>query len=367
MAFSEVSNPDLVTQTAMVSSLAQSGDLGIARQMFDEMPHRDHVAWSAMVAGYTQCGRSREALNLFRLMQEEGVGVSESTMVSVLSACAHLGALDHGRWAHAYIERNKLPITVTLGTALVDMYGKCGNMGKAMEIFWGMEERNVYSWSSAMDGLALNGAAKECLILFSLMKQGGVEPNGVTFISVLRGCCVAGLVEEGQRHFRSMRELYGIEPWAEHYGCMVNLYGRAGWLDEALSVIHSMPMKPEAEVWGALLHACRNFQNMELGELASRKLVELDGKSDVAFVLLSNIYANSKDWYRVRNVRGEMKAKGVRKLPSCSVIEVDGEVHEFLAWDKSHSRYEEIDKMLAGIVKEAENVRVCDKPRACAI
>ena len=147
----------------------------------------------------------REALNLFHQMQMEGVKINEVSMVSVLSVCSHLGALDQGRWAHAYIERKKIPMTVTLGTSLVDMYAKCGNVNKAMEVFWGMKDKNVYTWSSAMGGLAMNGFGQKCLELFSHMKQEGVEPNEVTFVSVLRGCSVAGLVEEGCKHFDSMR------------------------------------------------------------------------------------------------------------------------------------------------------------------
>lgn len=348
--FRDIPEPDLVCQTAMVSACARCGDVGFARELFDEMPERDPIAWNAMIAGYAQCGKSRDALTLFHLMQMEGVRVNEVSMVSVLSACSHLGALDQGRWTHAYIEKNKLRMTVTLGTALLDMYAKCGNMNKAMEVFWGMKEKNVYTWSSALGGLAMNGLSEKCLELFSLMTKEGVHPNEVTFVSILRGCTVVGLVEEGRRHFDSMRELYGIEPQLEHYGCIVDLYGRAGRLDEALNFINNMPMKPHAGAWGALLHASRMYRNMELGELASRKMVELEDRNHGAYVLLSNIYADSKLYEGVSDVRQNMKAKGVRKLPGCSVIEVHGEVHEFFAGDdKSHPRYNEIEIMLAEI------------------
>ncbi|KAM5567101.1 putative pentatricopeptide repeat-containing protein [Rosa sericea] len=348
--FSGIAEPDLVCHTAIVSACAKCGDVDYARLLFDEMPERDPIAWNAMIAGYAQCGKSREALGLFHLMQMEGVRVNEVCMVSVLSACCHLGALDQGRWAHAYIERNKVRMTVTLGTALLDMYAKCGNMSKAMEVFWGMEEKNVYTWSVALGGLAMNGFGEKCLELFSVMEKEGVRPNEVTFVSVLRGCTVVGLVEEGRRHFDSMKEFYGIEPQLEHYGCIVDLYGRAGRLDEALNFINNMPMKPHAGAWGALLHASRMYRNMELGELASRKIVELEDRNHGAYVLLSNIYADSKLYDGVSNVRQNMKAKGVRKLPGCSVIEVDGEVHEFFAGDdKSHPRYNEIEMMLGEI------------------
>ncbi|KAL5759617.1 hypothetical protein ACOSQ2_018455 [Xanthoceras sorbifolium] len=225
-------------QTAIISACAKCGDVLIARKLFDVMPERDPIAWSAMIAGYAQCGQSREALDLFHLMQIEGIKVNEVSMVSILSACTHLGALDQGSWAHAYIEKNRLNVTVTLGTALIDMYAKCGDMNKAMEVFWSMREKNVYTWTSVINGLAMNGLGEKCLELLSQMKQAGVRPNEVTFVSVLRGCSVVGLVEEGRDHFDSMRRVYAIDPQPEHYGCLVDLYGRAGRLDEALNVIN---------------------------------------------------------------------------------------------------------------------------------
>ncbi|KAL2333923.1 hypothetical protein Fmac_015136 [Flemingia macrophylla] len=347
--FDGVSEPDLVSRTAMLHAYAKCGDVDFARKMFDEMPHRDHVAWNAMIAGYVQCGRSGDALDMFHLMQMEGVKLNEVSMVLVLSACAHLGALDHGRWVHAYVERYKVRMTVTLGTALIDMYAKCGNVDRAMEFFWGMKERNVYTWSCAIGGLAMNGLGEESVNLFYAMKQEEVEPNGVTFISVLKGCSVVGLVEEGQKHFDSMRSVYGIEPKPDHYGLMVDMYGRAGRLEEALDFINSMPMKPHVGAWSALLHACRMYKNKELGELALRKIVELEDKNDGAYVLLSNIYADYKNWERVSSLRQTMKAKGVKKLPGCSVIEIGGQVHEFIVGDKSHPRYGEIELKLQEI------------------
>ncbi|KAA8529473.1 hypothetical protein F0562_033728 [Nyssa sinensis] len=327
--FTEISEPDLVTQTAMVSACAKLGEVGFARELFDIMPQKDPTC--------VECNDSR---------------VNEVSMVSVLSACTHLGALDQGKWAHAYIERNKLRITVTLGTALIDMYAKCGNTDKAMEVFWGMKEKNVYTWSSVMGGLTMNGFGEKCLELFSLMKNEGVQPNEVTFVSVLRGCSVVGLVEEGRKHYDSMREVYGLEPQLEHYGCIVDLYGRAGRLEEALDFIIKMPVKPHAAAWGALLNASKIYKNMELAELASRKIVELEAKNHGAYVLLSNVYAESKNWDGVTNVRQTMKARGIRKLPGCSVIEVNGEVHEFFVGDKSHPRYDEIEAKLEEISRK---------------
>ncbi|XP_010546497.1 PREDICTED: putative pentatricopeptide repeat-containing protein At5g40405 [Tarenaya hassleriana] len=341
--FSSISDPDVVCQTTIFKACAECGDIAFARRLFEKMPDRDAVAWSAMISGYAHFGDPKEALNLFHLMQLEGFTVNEVSLVSVLSACTQLGALDQGRWAHAYIDKNKIKMNVNLGTALIDFYAKCGDMSKAMEVFWGMKVKNVYTWSSMLNGLAMNGFGEKCLELFSLMKQEGIIANAITFVSVLRACSVVGLVDEGQKHFDAMRNDYGIEPRLEHYGCLVDLYGRAGRLDEALSVIQGMPMKPRNAIWGSLLNACRLYKNTEMAKLASSKLLELEDKAHGAYVLLSNIYAESNKWDNASHVREVMKFKGVRKEPGCSVMEINGEVHEFFVGDKSHPRYGEIE------------------------
>ena len=111
--------------------------------------------------------------------------------------------------------------------------------------FWVMKEKNVYTWSGAMGGLAMHGYGKEYLDLFTLMQQKNITRNEVTFISILKACSVAGHVEEGLEAFL----IY--DQRVEQYGCMVDLYGRLIRLDESLRFIQSMPCAPIAEAWGA--------------------------------------------------------------------------------------------------------------------
>nr|XP_020199426.2 LOW QUALITY PROTEIN: putative pentatricopeptide repeat-containing protein At5g40405 [Aegilops tauschii subsp. strangulata] len=345
--FAEIASPDVVCVTAMLGALSAGGDVDTARELFDRMPQRDHVAWNAMLTGYVRVGRSREALGLFDEMQKAGVSVGEATLVSVLTACAQMGALERGMWVHSYVRSRGMRVSVTLGTALVDMYSKCGVVTMAMEVFESMSERNIYTWTSALSGLAMNGMGEECLELFKRMESAGMEPNGVTFVAVLRGCSVAGLVEEGRACFDSMKDKHKVEPWLEHYGCMVDLYGRAGRLDDAVNFINSMPVEPHEGVWGALLNASRIHNNVDLGKHAMYKLTKIESKNDAAHVLLSNIYAESHNWKGVSKVRNMMKSKGVKKVPGCSAIEADGKVHEFFVGSKSHPRYKDIEAMLA--------------------
>ncbi|KAJ3684780.1 hypothetical protein LUZ61_013944 [Rhynchospora tenuis] len=156
--FRDIIDPDLVTITSMLAALAESGDVDSAREMFDEIPERDTVCWNAMIAGFVHVGQFKDGLDLFGDMLNQGAKVNESTMVSVLTACAHLGALDQGTWVHAYIQKNRLKLNVTLGTSLLDMYFKCGSIERAMKVFWSMRDKNVFTLNSAINGLAMNGA-----------------------------------------------------------------------------------------------------------------------------------------------------------------------------------------------------------------
>ncbi|XP_052198063.1 pentatricopeptide repeat-containing protein At5g66520-like [Diospyros lotus] len=335
-------NRDIVTWTALINGYVKSGQVGIARELFDEMPEKNAVSWSAMITGYAQVGLFREALELFNTMQLAGIRPNHAGVVSTLSACAFLGALDQGRWIHAYIDKHKMELDRVLGTALVDMYAKCGCLVAAGHVFDAMPNRDVYAFTSLISGLANHGQSARVFELLIRMQNEGFEPNDVTFICILSACSRMGLVEEGLRIFESMRKVYGIDPGVEHYGCLVDLLGRAGMLEQAKNVVREMPMEPDSYVLGALLNACRVRGDLELGREVVDGLVKRNLDHGGVHVLLSNIYASANKWGDVENVRKKMEAKKVRKVPGCSLIEVDGVVCEFVAGDRSHARMGEI-------------------------
>ncbi|KAL8261723.1 hypothetical protein R6Q59_025772 [Mikania micrantha] len=197
---------------------------------------------------------------------------------------------------------------------------------------------------------AVHGDAINALDLFHEMKSQKVEPNGVTFVGLLYACSHAGLIAEGRKIFASMVNNYNITPKREHYGCMVDLYGRANLLKEALEVIEQMPMAPNVVIWGSLMSACRIYNEAELGEFSAKRVLELDPYHDGAHVFLSNIYAKERKWENVGAIRKLMQNKGVVKQQGCSRIELDGEIHEFLTADKDHVRVNEIYEKLGAVV-----------------
>ncbi|PSS08133.1 Pentatricopeptide repeat-containing protein [Actinidia chinensis var. chinensis] len=353
--FDEIVQPDLPSWNSIMNANVKMGLVKIARKMFDKMPERNVISWSCMMDGYVRCGEYKEALALFREMQKldsMDVRPNEFTMSVVLSACGRLGALEHGKWAHAYIDKCGMKVGVVLGSCLVDMYAKCGSIERARWVFNILgSDKDVMAWSAMISGLAMHGHSEECLEVFSVMTSLGVRPNAVTFLGVLCACVHGGLVSEGESYFRRMRVEFGIAPLIQHYGCVVDLYGRAGLIDAAWSTINSMPMEPDVPIWGALLSGSRMHGDIRTCEFALKKLIELEPTNSGAYVLLSNVYAKTGKWKEVRHLRDAMEANRIRKVPGCSMVEVGGIIHEFFVGDESHPETREIRLMLDEIMQ----------------
>ncbi|KAK6916964.1 Pentatricopeptide repeat [Dillenia turbinata] len=354
--FDESSNRDVISWTALINGYAKCGDLVVARELFDKIPEKNAISWSAMINGYTQMGMFREALELFNHMLVSGFWPNRAGIVGALTACAFLGALDQGRWIHAYMDRNNMVYDRILGTAVVDMYAKCGCIETACRVFEEMKDRDVFAFTSLISGLANHDKGVRAIELFKRMQKEGVEPNEVTFICVLSACSRMGLVEEGIRIFNDMREHYGLEPGVEHYGCIVDLLGRAGMLVEAKNLVREMPVEPDSYVLGALLNACQAHGDVELGKETLECFIEQRLDHSGVHVLLSNMYASANQWDDVSNIRKGMEVNRVKKVTGCSLIEVDGVVCEFTAGERSHVLMVEMVHLLLGINKQLKSL-----------
>jgi pentatricopeptide repeat protein len=340
---------DVSVCNALMDMYAKCGNRDLSRQLFDRMPERNVVSWSAMIARYAQNGNSNEALRLFQEMQLVGVKPDLVTVMSVLPACAHLAALQQGRDIHDYIIRNGFESDISVGTALVDMYAKCGSLEVARQVFDNLFEKDVVSWNVMIAAYGMHGQGEDAIGLFSQMQQTGTKPDHVTFTCVLSACTHAGLVEKGWLYFNCMSQDHCVTPRLEHYAYMVDLLSRAGHLDEALDFIKKMPLEPDAGVWGALLGACRTHCNIEMGRYVSQRLLELEPKNAGNYVLLSNIFASAGNWDGVAKMRTMLRDEGLKKIPGCSWIEINNRVHEFHVGDKSHPESDKIYALLEGL------------------
>ncbi|XP_076921640.1 pentatricopeptide repeat-containing protein At1g74630 [Bidens hawaiensis] len=327
---------DMVSKNIMVSGYMKAGDVFRAKKMFfDEMAVKDEVSWSTMVVGFAHNGCFNEAFDLFVKYREVGLRPHEVSLTGILSVCAQAGAFEFGKMLHGYIEKSGFGSIMTINNALLDTYAKCGHVEMARLVFNRMPGRKtIVSWTTMVAGLAMQGYGEEALEIFNQMEGSGIEPDGVTFISVLYACSHAGLVEHGCNYFSMMKTRYNIEPTFEHYGCMVDLYGRGGELEKARDFITQMPVKPNAIIWRTLLGACSIHGNVNLAELALKKLAELDQDDSGDHVLLSNIYAVAGNWKNVASVRKSMNSQRLAKSPGWSMIEVDKVMYSFVAGDE---------------------------------
>ena len=249
-------------------------------------------------------------------MQLKGEKGDKVTMVSLLLACIHLGTVDLGKWLHAYVKRERIEVDVTLGTTLINMYAKCGGIEFALQVFQELPEKDVLTWTALITGLAANGEGEMALRYFDEMKIKGVKPDAVTVDGVLAACSHARLIDEGMSHFNSMSTRHGIQPSVEHYGCLVDLLGRAGRIAEAEVLIQEMPMTPDRIVLWGLLRACRIHGNLKAAERVAQQLIELDPENEVIYVLLSKIYSSLKKWKEAKRIRQLMAERNISN-PSC--------------------------------------------------
>lgn len=355
LLFNKMDVKNEISSTLMMVGYVNHGETKAALEIFNQMPHKDLAAWNALISALVQCNYFSEALDIFEQMQRVMVSPNCLTLVSMLSACARVGALELGKWIHAYIERKDIDMDAYLSSSLIDMYAKCGCIKLSLEVFNRMPTKDLLSWSAMIIGLAMHGHSKSAIELFRQMEDYGLQPDAVTFVGVLSASSHAGLVEEGQHYFDMMTEKYGITPTTEHYSCMIDLFGRRGLLKEAKEFIDKINISSSGEtIWRTLLGACKLHGNVELAEYATSHLIEVDPNNSGAYVLLSNIYANAHKWDNVGKVRNMMKKKGIEKIPGCSSIEVNGEMHEFFAGDASHPLSREIYMTLNGLEKLLE-------------
>ncbi|XP_068661120.1 pentatricopeptide repeat-containing protein At2g29760, chloroplastic-like [Aristolochia californica] len=311
---------DVSLVNSLIALYGKCKKVKLARFLFDRMKVRNFVSWNAMIAAYEQNGAGEKAIKLFQRMQTENVKFDYITLVSVISACASLGALRTGRWVHEIVQRRGLETNFSVANALLDMYAKCGCIDLAKSMFDKLHKRNVVSWSAMIGAYAAHGQAEGALKLFYRMQEDGVKPNMFTFTSVLTACRHSGLIEEGIRYFDNLRKDYSIEPGEEHISCLVDLLGRAGRLIEAYKFIEQMPVKPGVGVWGALLVACQTHGNIELAEVVVKHLFQLDPKNVTYYLLMANLYAQAGRWDDVLKLRKLMKMQKLKKIPGHSLL-----------------------------------------------
>ncbi|KAK3229806.1 hypothetical protein Dsin_001687 [Dipteronia sinensis] len=322
-----------------------------ARILFTEFLNpKSTVLWTAIISGHTQNDLNEDALHFYRAMRSNNALPDQATFVSVLRACALLSSLRDGRGIHSLIFHTGYDLDELTGSALVDMYAKCGDVKSSVQVFDEMGNKNfVFSWNSMIVGFAKHGYAEDALRIFDEMKETHVLPDDVTFLGVLTACSHAGKVSEGRQIFESMVNYDGIHLRVGHCACMIDLLGRGGFLKEAEEFIDKLNFEPDAKIWATLLGACGIHRDDIRGRRAAEKLIELEPQNSSPYVLLSNIYAALGKWNEVNSLRREMREKGVKKLPGCSWIVIGQKTNLFVAGDTSHPSADNIHNVLKNL------------------
>lgn len=351
--------PDLVTWNSLISGYSMWGQgdeaLGLIHQVKSSGMSPNVVSWTALVSGSSQNGSYRESLEFFSQMQREGIRPNSVTLSSLLRNCGGLSLLQKGKEIHSFSIKNGFIEDVFVATALIDMYCKSGNLKAAYEVFERIENKTLATWNCLIMGFAIYGLGKEVVSLFEQMLGADIIPDAITFTAVLSGSKNSGLVNEGWKYFDSMSSVYGIIPTIEHYSCMVDLLGRAGYLDEAWDFMQSMPLKPDATIWGALLGSCRIHKNIQLAEIASKKLFELEPYNSANYVLMLNLYAMFDRWGDVERIKDLMSDIGVKNGQVWSWVEIDQIIHVFCAGE-NHPDEGEIYYELYHLVSEMKKL-----------
>lgn len=331
---------DVILQTSLIDMYAKTGHLELACRVFWTMTKKNVISWGALISSYAQNGFARNALEMLVEMQSCGFKPDLVSLVGALLASSQVGSLKLGKSIHGYIVRS-LVLDQVSGTALIDMYSKCGSFSCAHALFDRIKTKDSISWNAMIAGYGIHGHGKEALTLFLEMTETGLKPNQTTFASLLSSFSHSGLVKEGQYWFNLMVREYKIPPGEKHYACMVDLLARAGLVEEAYELIRSMSTEPGIPVWVALLAGCHTRGKVLLGEIAAKKVLELKPHDMGIYALVSNFYAMAKKWNEVAGVKNIMKKTGTKKVPGYSAVEVNGKLHSFVMEDNSHHEYKE--------------------------
>lgn len=341
-AFQDINEPNVFSYATLIRAYTKEGRFAEAGVIFRSMPERNVISWNTMISGCSQSGKNEEAVNLFIEMLREGVTPIQSTYPCAIIAAANIGSLGLGRSIHACAVKFLGELGLFLANSLISLYAKCGSMEDSLLVFSKMRERNVVSWNAVICGYAQNGQGNGAIEMYQKMKLSGIQPNSVTLLGLLLACNHAGLIDEGYKYFNQARYEDPTLLKAEHYACMIDLLSRSGRFQEAERFLRDLPFDPGVGFWKALLGGCQVHSNLELGEIAARKILELDPRDVSSYVMLSNAHSAAGRWDNVFDIRHKMREKGLSRIPGSSWIEIKSKVHVFVTGDKRHSDRDEI-------------------------
>ncbi|XP_006306938.2 pentatricopeptide repeat-containing protein At1g04840 [Capsella rubella] len=342
--------------STLIKGYADCSQLNRAKQLFELMPEKHVVTWTTLINGFSQNGYYETAISTYFEMLEKGLKPNEYTVAAALSACSKSGALGSGIRIHAYILDNGIRLDRAIGTALIDMYAKCGEVDCAGTVFSNMNHKDILSWTAMIQGWAVHGCFHQAIQCFRQMMYSGEKPDEVVFLAVLTACLNSGEVDLGLNFFDSMRLDYAIEPTLKHYVLVVDLLGRAGKLNEAHKFVDNMPINPDFTTWAALYRASKAHRSNRRTEIVSQNLLELDPELRGSYIFLDKTHLANGKYQDVEERRVPYQKTGKERSLGWSYIELDCQLNKFAAGDCTHKQTQEIRLKLEEIISLATEI-----------
>lgn len=336
---------------ALIDMYTKCGSPLEAQVVFDKLQCRTVVSWTSLIMGYAEHGIWQEVFRCFEQMQVDGVSPNTVTLSCVLRACGSMGAIEKGRAIHTEFATDFIDMIPSVTNSLMNMYAKCGSLKEARDIFDKLPARDVTAYSVMIRGYGVNCEARKAVECFEEMLRQGVRPDSVTFTCLLTACCHGRLVREGHDLFRRMREDHEIEPTLEHYVSVVGLFAKSGHLHEAERFLEMLSLSYE-RTWAALLSACKIFGDEELASRSFQQLVMSNPHAPAWSVLMADVLAGVSKWDAACRLEDLRKHAGLFKEPANALIEIDSQIHEFIAGNSPSMEVSEMVSSLNSRVKK---------------
>ncbi|WCJ25842.1 Pentatricopeptide repeat (PPR) superfamily protein [Euphorbia peplus] len=323
--FVQLDEPDTISYNQMINGIAQFGNVDDAVMILSGMPNPNSSSWNSIITAYVNRDQVEKALDSFVQMHSNNVESDEYTYSVLLSGVAGVAALNWGILIHSCAIKGGFDSYIVVGSALVDMYFKCGQVKNAESIFQSLPMKNLVTWNTMISGYAHNGDLNKVIEQFEKLKMvEGLKPDWVTFLNVMAACSGSEVpLEKVMEYFESMVIDYRVEPTVEHCCTIVRVMGQKGKVLEGMKMIYELEFGSFGVVWRALLGACGTCRNLKVAKIAAAKVIQLEGDDDYVYVMMSNIYASYGRWRDASKVRKIMNDRGVRKEVGCSWIEVE--------------------------------------------
>ncbi|XP_074581710.1 pentatricopeptide repeat-containing protein At5g66520-like [Curcuma longa] len=350
--FDEMPKKDRVAYNSVLDGYVKNCNFDQAEQLFQNMPSRSVISWSTLLNGYVRNKMFNKGILLFHQMQELRVKPDDCSLISMLSVYSHCKLPLHGKSVHGFLVRRWRRIPTHVSNAVVNFYCKCGLLEAAAEVFKRITNKDLICWNTLISGFGSHGRSMEAIGFFNTMLQEGIKPNDITFTCILVACAHSCLVEEAHKYFKMMTEKYNIKPKFAHYWCLVDLYVRAGNPEDALKAIQDMPLHDWSAIWGAVIWLAKVRGDISVGEHLGKCLIELEPYNSKRYVPLVNVYAAASRWDKHKELQDLMKARGLKQLPDSTLIDLNVVVHKFSVGDKSLPEIAQVYEMLKEIAEQ---------------